>query len=753
MASNTGAPCLATCVLCSEYYVDPRMLECLHSFCNKCLKKLLEERDSSAKTSLKCPTCERTVSLPEEGGVDALPKDLRKNYEVEIAQYESKIQSEEKIGCDQCIDTSNGPAVSFCVNCCEFLCEVCTKHHKIWRKTVGHELEELKSKALEKPTSSTSLKCRAVDIPHQPVHCQLHHDETLKFYCETCAVLICRDCIVLKHIGHEYERVEIVAEKQKSELSSIIKDTKSAIAKVDSVISQGGKVKQQIQARQKTIEENIKATFKELHDTLHKREEELLGKIGEDGLSKQTALTLQGEELKIIRDELSDTCETVESAVKTYAPLEILSAKEPMAARLQQFLKSLERMRLEPCRSSTMLCLLDSSEFIQKVNSFGTVGSSCPAKAEDSLYVPRAIANTESKLTITCYDNRGIKWPSGREKVEGVLSVMGSDDLPVRATVVDSIDGTYCISYTPKACGEHELKIMVESQPIKRSPLYLYVHEKRKYKECTKHCQSFSTSGGASDVAVDEFGNVYAVIDEQHYIQVFDKSGTVIHSIGTKGSTENDFNSPCGIAIQGDMLYVTDRGNNCVHKVSTSGEFVAKFGAKGSEKGQLSEPRSICLDRDGRIYIAEGNNNRVSVFEPDGTFGHHITDSKSDDSNLCSPWGVAFDPTGNLHVTNYGSNYIIVFTPEGNYVKEYFCSVSRLAGIAIDEEGHSFIAENHYKYDNYYGTTTYGSLFIFDSDHQRIHTLKKFRYAKGVTIDQEGYYYVTSAKDKMVYKY
>ena len=87
------------------------MLECLHSFCNKCLKKILDEQGSAAKTSLKCPTCEKTASLPEEGGVDALPKDLRKNYEVEIAQYENKIQSEEQTGCDQCIDTSNGPAV------------------------------------------------------------------------------------------------------------------------------------------------------------------------------------------------------------------------------------------------------------------------------------------------------------------------------------------------------------------------------------------------------------------------------------------------------------------------------------------------------------------------------------------------------------------------------------------------------------------------------------------------------------------
>jgi tripartite motif-containing protein 2/3/tripartite motif-containing protein 71 len=721
------------------------MLECLHSFCNKCLKKVVEEQGSGTKTlSFKCPTCEREVSLPEEGGVDALPKDLRKNYEVEVAQYDSKIQSEEQTGCDQCIDTSNGPAISFCVNCCEFLCEVCTKHHKTWRKTVSHELEQLKSKASEKANGIS--ESRAVDIPHQPVRCQLHHDETLKFYCETCAVLICRDCIVLKHIGHEYERVEIVAEKQKTELSLIIKDTKSAIAKVDSMISQGGKVKQQVQARQKTIEEDIKTTFKVLHEALRKREEDLLGRIGEDGLGKQTALTIQGEELKIVRDELTGTCETVESAVKSYVPLEILSAKGPMIARLQQLLKSLERVSLEPCRSSTMLGLLDPSEFIQKINSFGTVGSSCPTKAEDSLYILRAIANAENNFTITCYDEHG-KWPSGREKVEGVLSVMGSDyDLPLRATVTDGIDGTYSICYTPEVCGEYELKITVEGQPIKRSPFHLHVHQKRKYEECTKHCQSFSTSDGASDVAVDELGNVYAVINEQHYIQVFDKNGTVVRSIGTKGSIESDFNNPCGIAIQGDILYVTDRGNNCVHKVSTSGEFMLKFGAKGSEKGQLREPRSICLDRDGRIYTAEGDNNRISVFEPDGTFSHHITSSKSDGSNLCSPWGVAFDPSGNLHVTNYGSSDIVIFAPEGKYIKKYSCSVSKLAGIALDEEGHSFVAENYY-------SGSYGSLFIFNPYQQCIQTLKKFEYAKGVTIDKEGYFYVTSARNKTVYKY
>ena len=575
-------------------------------------------------------------------------RDLRKNYEVGIAQYESKIQSEEHTGCDQCINTSNGSAVAFCINCCEFLCEVCTKHHKTWRKTVSHELEQIKK------SSSTSLKGRTVDIPHQPVHCQLHCDETLKFYCETCAVLICCDCIVLKHIGHDYERVEIVAEKQKTQLSSIIKDTKGAIARLDHVTMQGGKVTQRVQARQKTIKEDIKTTFKALHEALYKREEALLGRIEEAGLSKQTALTIQGEELKTMRDELNDTCETVETALKMYAPLEILSAKGPMAARLKQLLKSLKQVSLEPCRSSTMLGLLDQIEFIRTMNSFDTVGSSHPAKAEVCLYIPCAIVKRKKKITVTCYDAHG-RWPRGGEKVETVLSLMGSSDPPLRTTATDKNDSTCAVSFIPKVCSEHKLKITIESQPIKGSPFHLYVRQEREYQKCTKHCQTLRTSGSVSDVAVDDSGNVYAVVYEQHYIQVFDKNGTVIRSIGTRGSTKSDFNNPCSIAIEGDMLYVTDRGNNCVRKVSTSGEFVLKLGTKGSGKGQLNEPRGICIDLEGKVHVAEGNN-RISDFEPDGTFTYHITGNASDGSNLCSPWGVAFDPSGNLHVTNYDRN-------------------------------------------------------------------------------------------------
>ena len=92
----------------------------------------------------------------------------------------------------------------------------------------------------------TASKNLLQNIPHKPVKCEQHCDETLKFFYETCSTLICRDCIVLKHIGHEYDRIEAVADKQKVILSSIVKIAEDAKCKLDDVMTQGGKVMQQV---------------------------------------------------------------------------------------------------------------------------------------------------------------------------------------------------------------------------------------------------------------------------------------------------------------------------------------------------------------------------------------------------------------------------------------------------------------------------------------------------------------------------
>ena len=160
----------------------------------------------------------------------------------------------------------------------------------------------------------------------------------------------------------------------------------------------------------------------------------------------------------------------------------------------------------------------------------------------------------------------------------------------------------------------------------------------------TKQQRCFSTASGPYDVAVDDEGFLYVALYSQHCIDVLDQQGTVIRTIGTRGSLgsgDGQFYSPTGVAVQGDVLYVADQSNHCVQKLTTSGEFLSKFGTRGSGDGQLNCPRGICVDAGGRIFVSEYN--RVSVFKPCGTFAYHITHD-----NFSSPWGMAFDLAGNL---------------------------------------------------------------------------------------------------------
>ena len=70
----------STCQLCSEPYKEPRILPCLHSFCGQSLHKEIER--SGTKQSMECPTCQRSITIPE-GGINAVPQNLHLGFEVQ----------------------------------------------------------------------------------------------------------------------------------------------------------------------------------------------------------------------------------------------------------------------------------------------------------------------------------------------------------------------------------------------------------------------------------------------------------------------------------------------------------------------------------------------------------------------------------------------------------------------------------------------------------------------------------------------
>jgi tripartite motif-containing protein 71 len=133
---------------------------------------------------------------------------------------------------------------------------------------------------------------------------------------------------------------------------------------------------------------------------------------------------------------------------------------------------------------------------------------------------------------------------------------------------------------------------------------------------------------------------------------------------GGRGSSKGQFDSPTGIAVDGNgNVLVADTNNGRIEKFSPTGTFLSTIGSKGSGHGQLGEPNGIAIDRAGNIYVAEvASNHCVRKLAPDGTF---IATWKGPDSGFYGPRRIAIGPDNSIYVVDQGRNRIVKFNPDG----------------------------------------------------------------------------------------
>ena len=66
-----------------------------------------------------------------------------------------------------------------------------------------------------------------------------------------------------------------------------------------------------------------------------------------------------------------------------------------------------------------------------------------------------------------------------------------------------------------------------------------------------------------------------------------------------------ELQSPVGIAIYENNVYVVDEMQNTIQKFDNDGNFILKWGGLGSENGQFIEPQGITINSSGVVYVAE----------------------------------------------------------------------------------------------------------------------------------------------------
>ncbi|XP_013418625.1 tripartite motif-containing protein 3-like [Lingula anatina] len=181
-------------------------------------------------------------------------------------------------------------------------------------------------------------------------------------------------------------------------------------------------------------------------------------------------------------------------------------------------------------------------------------------------------------------------------------------------------------------------------------------------------------------------------IDEQHmYIvdRASEKTGVFTH----KGQFKFDFkvNSLFDVTVsQTGHLYITSRGDKCVHVYSTRGQHLTTMGC-----GRLEMLSGVTLNRQGHVMVCDGSNKSIFTFHPySGQLLNTIPLSMCEDPIYITVNSL----NDNIVISDWGSNSVHILSPTGNQLYQYGTygsgdgQLGYPHGVCTDSYGHIFIA-------------------------------------------------------------
>ena len=449
---------IIVCGVCYKPYNDPRILPCLHSFCQQCLHHEIEK--SGSQQVIKCPTCERSTSI-SVGGASVLPQNLHLGFEVEVAGYMSKIVSNSEVCCDPCIDGRSGPAEVFCCTCFRFMCTFCHEHHKCHPKLSKHNMVGLDQEGAKQLQTTMKPRDHYCSQPN-------HEDNKLNFYCESCKLMVCRDCTTVAHKDHGVSDVSTVAEAHRGDMRRTLQHVQDTLA---GAIGANEKTMKLVETSKHEAELAINVSFEQLLERLVERKKALLSEMESIALTQTTSLTLQKEQLEKIQQKISHYSEVTSHILCTHTDHEVVAMGGCVPTELKASIMEVENMSPWTSQYGPITADVQVDALMKEVSMFGDVYQQSPVPCKTEYTIESVMRrNTKCLMKLEARMLNGERYPRGGVQVEAEMRSKTHNGAVVYGEVEDHRDGTYTITLTPQTAGPHQLVITMDGQHVQNSP-------------------------------------------------------------------------------------------------------------------------------------------------------------------------------------------------------------------------------------------------------------------------------------------
>ena len=354
---------------------SPKLLPCLHSFCEKCLQQKYDQQKdattdntdgSSLNPRLKCPSCGQEFLVSSNGVTGFLNNqfiiEASTGVEREIEQLGQKV-------CTSCEDES--AAHSFCSQCREWLCDTCVQAHQRVKVTRDHII-----KSTEEYENDSDLKepnKPATSPDQKPLFCKMHPHEQLRLFCATCDKLTCRDCQLVEHKDHRYQFIDEAASKHREVMKKLLQYLKVNLGLLNDTVKDVENVATRLEEKEKELEKDIMKSFESVIKSLKHRERVLIAELQGLVQNKLGLLAKQKKDLTQMSTILEHNHDFASYAIENGSDVALLYCRKVLGTRLHN-LNSL-KYRQRPLAFNDLRFALDVDKMCGYIAKIGTVYS------------------------------------------------------------------------------------------------------------------------------------------------------------------------------------------------------------------------------------------------------------------------------------------------------------------------------------------------------------------------------------------
>ncbi|XP_042213078.1 tripartite motif-containing protein 2-like [Homarus americanus] len=677
---------LLHCGICTRRYSNPKVLPCLHTFCERCLISYTPPES----LTLTCPLCRQQSILPKDG-VSGLQSNSWVRGVMEALEAGS--------GHGPCADCHHGNPSARCHQCHTLLCTTCARSHT---QDSGSETHSVVS--LAEGEGGALAESNGYTDDDTTLYCPSHQGQTLRFYCRDCETAVCSSCTDIEHRAHTTLHLTDAVDEHRSAMHQLIDRVTMQLPCMKEAICDIQDVCHSLQGRRVEAEKEVRSCFDALHDLLDKRQTVLINSLNSIESEKQKTLGNQLEELESWVRGVESGCEFVEKALTHCPAMEVVLVRKQLGERLMDY----ANMNVPPAprENSHVKFVVGNIEPLK--TAFMHVGS-----IQSNSAVPHQTSATGEALrqvtvgrgsivTVVTRDHKGEKATCGGAEVTAAMSRIsatvprhgsnspraslsprasskspsGSREELCQPQVLDLNNGTYEVAFTVHTEGTYSLEVLLYGQPVNGSPFTITA------------TAALEEDSGSSQRSVPPH-----TLPRQtsHSTQVTSRTSRtsrrpmshrsscsrrtnpieddMLLRVGRRGRNRGEFVNPQGIAFshfKDGRIAVADSNNQCVQVFTITGECKLRFGVRGRGVGQMQRPTGVSALPNGNYVVADYENKWVSIFEPSGKYVSRIGHGK-----LLGPKGVCVDHNGHIIVVDNKASCVCIFQQSGKLLTKF----------------------------------------------------------------------------------